>query len=161
MVGFPTLLTTFFLASSVFALPASTTIDSSLLGTRSENVKRAPAPSMARRGLQRKRQDAAHVQNGRKDYSPFLCPSPEAPVASTTISASVPLNPNNIPVVTEMRACPAPGTGIVGDIVNDISPQALGAQMNTLADWFRIGFECVDLETDNVNCGGCASFGLG
>jgi hypothetical protein len=160
MVAFRTIFVTLFLATSSFALPATTTLDSSLLGTRAVPAKRAPAPSAARRGLQKKKHvDSTHIPGNKKDYSPFLCPSPEAPVASTANTPAVALNKNN--VVTQLRACPAPGTGIVGDIVRDMTPNELGAQMNTLADWFRIGFECIDFDNDVKNCGGCASFGLG
>ena len=161
MVAFQTIFVTLFLATSSFALPATTTIDSSLLGTRAVPAKRAPAPSAARRGLQKKKHvDSTHIPGNKKDYSPFLCPSPEAPVTSTANTPAVPLlNKGN--VVTQLRACPAPGTGIVGDIVRDMTPNELGAQMNTLADWFRIGFECIDFDNDVKNCGGCASFGLG
>lgn len=37
----------------------------------------------------------------------------------------------------------------------------LKEQMKGLGDWFRVGFECIDLENDVENCGGCASLGTG
>jgi hypothetical protein len=161
MVALSTFLSTLLLLSSAVALPASTTIDL----TSRDNVpvrRQAPAPSMARRGLHRKKHvDVTYIPGNKKDYSPFLCPSPEAPVVPASTSTALPLNPNNVPVLTKMKSCPAPGAGLVGDALEGLSPEELGAQMETLADWFRVGFECVDFENDTENCGGCAIFNLG
>lgn len=67
----------------------------------------------------------------KKDYSSFLCPG-----------GSV--------------ACPIPG--------NEVSPssvEALEKSLNSLADWFKVGFECVELETELNSCGGCLALGSG
>jgi hypothetical protein len=161
MVALSAFLSTLLLLSSAVALPASTTID--LTSRDNAPVRRqAPAPSMARRGLHKKKHvDVTYIPGNKKDYSPFLCPSPEAPVIAVSTSTALPLNPNNVPVLTKMKSCPAPGAGLVGDALEGLSPEELGAQMETLADWFRIGFECVDFENDAENCGGCAIFNLG
>lgn len=50
-------------------------------------------------------------------------------------------------------ACPIPGSA--GDA------KALENQLNSLADWFRIGFECSEVESDVENCGACTSLGQG
>lgn len=161
MVALSAFLSTLLLLSSAVALPASTTID--LTSRDNAPVRRqAPAPSMARRGLHKKKHvDVTYIPGNKKDYSPFLCPSPEAPVVAASTSTALPLNPNNVPVLTKMKSCPAPGAGLVGEALEGLSPEELGAQMETLADWFRIGFECVDFENDAENCGGCAIFNLG
>ena len=161
MVALSAFLSTLLLLSSAVALPASTTID--LTSRDNAPVRRqAPAPSMARRGLHKKKHvDVTYIPGNKKDYSPFLCPSPEAPVVAASTSTALPLNPNNVPFLTKMKSCPAPGAGLVGEALEGLSPEELGAQMETLADWFRIGFECVDFENDAENCGGCAIFNLG
>jgi hypothetical protein len=35
------------------------------------------------------------------------------------------------------------------------------SELSTLADWFKIGFECLDTKTERKSCGGCASLGSG
>ncbi|OWZ69153.1 hypothetical protein AYX15_00003 [Cryptococcus neoformans] len=67
----------------------------------------------------------------KKDYSSFLCPG-----------GSV--------------ACPIPG-----DEVSPSSVEALEKSLNSLADWFKVGFECVELETELNSCGGCLALGSG
>ena len=34
-------------------------------------------------------------------------------------------------------------------------------QLANLADWFKIGFECLDVKSERRSCGGCASLGAG
>lgn len=161
MVALSSFLSTLLLLSSAVALPASTTID--LTASDNSPVKRqAAVPSMARRGLHKKKHvDVTYIPGNQKDYSPFLCPSPEAPAVPSTSTNALPANPNNAPVLSKMKACPAPGAGLVGDALEGLASEELGAQMVTLADWFKIGFECVDFENDAENCGGCAIFNLG
>lgn len=52
-------------------------------------------------------------------------------------------------------ACPIPGAAGGAD------PKALDEQLNSLADWFRIGFECSEVDSDVENCGACTSLGGG
>jgi hypothetical protein len=33
--------------------------------------------------------------------------------------------------------------------------------LNSLADWFKIGFECIELDTELNSCGGCLALGQG
>ncbi|WWC99519.1 hypothetical protein V866_006422 [Kwoniella sp. B9012] len=68
----------------------------------------------------------------KKDYSSFLCPG-----------GSV--------------ACPIPTS-------DDISPESvnkLETSLNSLADWFKVGFECVELDSELNSCGGCLALGAG
>lgn len=53
-------------------------------------------------------------------------------------------------------ACPIPG-----DEVSPSSVEALEKSLNSLADWFKVGFECVELETELNSCGGCLALGSG
>lgn len=69
-----------------------------------------------------------------KDYSSFLCPG-----------GSV--------------ACPVPPASF-----EEITPESaatLGGSLNSLADWFKIGFECIELATELNSCGGCLALGQG
>jgi hypothetical protein len=95
----------------------------------------------------------------KKDYSAFLCPGAES-LALAAPTGTNPAAPGAEPL-SVLKACPAPGTGIAGDLVEGMSPEELSRQMNGLADWFRVGFECVDFQVDVKNCGGCAAFGTG
>ncbi|BEJ14944.1 hypothetical protein CspHIS471_0407110 [Cutaneotrichosporon sp. HIS471] len=36
-----------------------------------------------------------------------------------------------------------------------------GGELNELADWFRVGFECIEPETELNQCGGCVVMGKG
>ena len=67
----------------------------------------------------------------KKDYSSFLCPGGAV-------------------------ACP-----IHLDDVTPASVHALQSGLNSLADWFKVGFECIELATELNSCGGCLSFGAG
>ncbi|ODN84379.1 hypothetical protein L202_00340 [Cryptococcus amylolentus CBS 6039] len=69
----------------------------------------------------------------KKDYSSFLCPG-----------GSV--------------ACPITDEG---HQATPESAAALDGSLNSLADWFKIGFECVELETELNSCGGCLALGSG
>jgi hypothetical protein len=81
---------------------------------------------------QRKAKKAEPLQ--KKDYSSFLCPS-------------------------SAIACPVSPVPI--EDVNAESAGALEASLNTLADWFKAGFECVELATELNQCGGCLSLAQG
>ena len=70
----------------------------------------------------------------KKDYSSFLCPG-----------GSV--------------ACPILSTSI--DSVTNETAAKLDGSLNSLADWFKVGFECVELESELNSCGGCLALGQG
>ena len=67
----------------------------------------------------------------KKDYSSFLCPGGAV-------------------------ACP-----IHLDDVTPASISTLQSGLNSLADWFKVGFECIELATELNSCGGCLAFGAG
>jgi hypothetical protein len=69
----------------------------------------------------------------KKDYSAFLCPE-------------------------SAIACPV--VPMDGEITAE-SIAALDAGLNTLADWFTVGFECVELASELNQCGGCLALGAG
>lgn len=69
----------------------------------------------------------------KKDYSSFLCPA--SAVACPVSEPDTPVSPESI--------------------------AALSEGLNSLADWFTTGFECVDLATELNQCGGCLAFGEG
>lgn len=54
----------------------------------------------------------------------------------------------------EAVACPyhEPGSPVNPDLEKDLE---------SLADWFSVGFECVELATELNQCGGCLAFGQG
>ncbi|GFZ52356.1 hypothetical protein JCM24511_10129 [Saitozyma sp. JCM 24511] len=93
----------------------------------------ARAPQATRRMGQRKAKKA-EVPTQKKDYSSFLCPA-----------LSV--------------ACPVSAVPLE-EITLD-SAAALEASLNSLADWFKAGFECVELATELNQCGGCLSLAQG
>ncbi|WVQ62359.1 uncharacterized protein L199_000499 [Kwoniella botswanensis] len=68
----------------------------------------------------------------KKDYSSFLCPG-----------GSV--------------ACPIP----TSDEITPESVNKLETSLNSLADWFKVGFECVELDSELNSCGGCLALGAG
>jgi len=89
-------------------------------------------PQPSKRMGQRRAKRAEPLK--KKDYSSFLCPG-----------GSV--------------ACPIPPPSAA-----DITPQSittLESSLNSLADWFKVGFECIELDTELNSCGGCLSFGAG
>lgn len=70
----------------------------------------------------------------KKDYSSFLCPG-----------GSV--------------ACPIPSHSL-----EDVTPTSISALQNSLkslADWFKTGFECIELDAELNSCGGCLALGAG
>ena len=69
----------------------------------------------------------------KKDYSAFLCP--ESAVACPVVPADGEITPESI--------------------------SALDVGLNTLADWFTVGFECVELASELNQCGGCLALGAG
>jgi hypothetical protein len=75
-----------------------------------------------------------HIPKEKKDYSSFLCPGGAI-------------------------ACPIPPASIADD--GPAAAKALEGQLNSLADWFRIGFECSEVDSDVENCGACVSLGHG
>lgn len=52
-------------------------------------------------------------------------------------------------------ACP------VGEPVSAAQGEALEATLNSLGDWFKVGFECIELDTELNQCGGCLALGKG
>lgn len=90
------------------------------------------APQPSRRMGQRRSKKPEPLKQ--KDYSSFLCPG-----------GSV--------------ACPVPPASLE-DITPD-SAAALSTSLNSLADWFKIGFECIELATELNSCGGCLALGAG
>lgn len=68
----------------------------------------------------------------KKDYSSFLCPG-----------GSV--------------ACPV----YTGEEVTSDSAATLESSLSSLADWFKIGFECMELDSELNSCGGCLALGAG
>jgi len=70
----------------------------------------------------------------KKDYSSFLCPG-----------GSV--------------ACPIPPPSL--EDITPASAAALDGSLNSLADWFKVGFECIELESELNSCGGCLALGSG
>ena len=68
----------------------------------------------------------------KKDYSSFLCPG-----------GSV--------------ACPV----YAGEVVTSESVTKLEGSLESLADWFKVGFECMELDTELNSCGGCLALGGG
>lgn len=69
----------------------------------------------------------------KQDYSSFLCPASAV-------------------------ACPVvePGMSVTSESIAKLSEG-----LNSLADWFTVGFECVDLATELNQCGGCLALGEG
>ena len=67
----------------------------------------------------------------KKDYSSFLCPG-----------GSV--------------ACPA----YSGEVTPE-SITTLETSLTSLGDWFKHGFECIELDTELNSCGGCLALGKG
>jgi hypothetical protein len=99
-------------------------------------VKRAEPSS--RYGL--KKRAKVEKKQEKKDYSSFLCPG-----------GSV--------------ACPAPVTvksgSAKGVVERVLSPDELSRQLNSLADWFKVGFECMEFDNELNSCGGCVTLGSG
>lgn len=98
----------------------------------------APVSSrgMGRRKLARSLQEKA--EKAKKDYSAFLCPGGS-------------------------NACPNPSTrrDPATGKERPVTPQEMQASLSSLADWFKVGFECVEFETEENACGGCVTLGNG
>ena len=94
-------------------------------------VKVAPRQAQPTRRMGQRKVKKAEPLK-KKDYSSFLCPG-----------GSV--------------ACPVYN----GDDVTPESVDALEKSLSSLADWFKMGFECVELETELNSCGGCLAMGKG
>lgn len=99
-------------------------------------VKRAEPSS--RYGL--KKRAKVEKKQEKKDYSSFLCPggSVACPATVTVKSGSA--------------------KGVVERV---LSPDELSRQLNSLADWFKVGFECIEFENELNSCGGCVTLGSG
>jgi hypothetical protein len=93
----------------------------------------ARAPTPTRRMGQRKAKKA-EVPTHKKDYSSFLCPA---------LSVACPVSAVPLEEITPDTAA------------------ALEGSLNSLADWFKAGFECVELATELNQCGGCLSLAQG
>ncbi len=109
-------------------------------------VEPATNPTQPGTKLKPRQQPAATAQMGRrkkkdnipkekKDYSSFLCPG-----------GSI--------------ACPIPPANADATI-SAAQIKTLESQLSSLADWFRIGFECSEVDSDVENCGACVSLGQG
>ncbi|WWC86095.1 uncharacterized protein L201_000966 [Kwoniella dendrophila CBS 6074] len=92
---------------------------------------RRPQPSR-RMGAQKRAKKVEPLK--KKDYSSFLCPGG---------SIACPITTSDLNEITEE------------------SVTKLESSLNTLADWFKIGFECIELETELNSCGGCLALGSG
>ncbi|CAK9780985.1 hypothetical protein CC85DRAFT_284606 [Cutaneotrichosporon oleaginosum] len=93
--------------------------------------KLQPRAPQASRRMGQRRR-RAHAPPAKKDYSTFLCPA-----------AAV--------------ACPVADL----DTITPESAAALEGELASLADWFRVGFECIEPETELNQCGGCLALGKG
>lgn len=98
----------------------------------------APVSSrgMGRRKLARSLQEKA--ERAKKDYSAFLCPGGS-------------------------NACPNPATrrDPATGVERPMTPAEMQGSLSSLADWFKVGFECVEFETEENACGGCVTLGRG
>lgn len=105
------------------------------------NIRKLEAPTKlqprqatpSKRMGQRRRNVKRDTAPKKKDYSSFLCPG--GAVAC--------------PVVDDPE-------GITSE-----SAATLEASLTALADWFRVGFECIELDSELNQCGGCLALGKG
>lgn len=98
---------------------------------------RAPQASskMGRRKLKKALADRAAAE--KKDYSNFLCPGGS-------------------------KACPNPSTKKdKSGVERPVGPEEMGKMLQSLPDWFKVGFECVEFENELNSCGGCVTLGTG
>ncbi|WVQ97100.1 hypothetical protein IAU59_004210 [Kwoniella sp. CBS 9459] len=93
---------------------------------------RAPQPSRRMGAQKRAKRTAEPV--AKKDYSSFLCPGG---------SVACPITPPSLEQITPESAA------------------KLESSLKSLADWFKVGFECVELDTELNSCGGCLALGAG
>ncbi|WWC66552.1 uncharacterized protein I206_100455 [Kwoniella pini CBS 10737] len=57
-----------------------------------------------------------------------------------------------------------PGGSIACPISEEVTSESINKlenSLNSLADWFKVGFECVELDTELNSCGGCLALGSG
>ncbi|EIW71570.1 hypothetical protein M231_07284 [Tremella mesenterica] len=120
-------------APAPLPIPAPQPVPAPASGTLDAPAKLQPrAPQPSRRMGQRRTNKAEQLK--KKDYSSFLCPG-----------GSV--------------ACPIPPPSL-----EDITPASISSLemgLNSLADWFKVGFECIELDTELNSCGGCLALGSG
>lgn len=88
----------------------------------------------------RKKRSKVEKKAEKKDYSSFLCPG-----GSVACPAHVAVKAGSPKGVVERM----------------MTPDELSRQLNSLADWFKIGFECMELENELNSCGGCVTLGNG
>jgi hypothetical protein len=122
----------FLLATPTIASPLSDNSPAPAQNEAPTKLQPRQASQPSRRMGQRRSKKPEPIKQ--KDYSSFLCPG-----------GSV--------------ACPVPPENAA-----DITPEsaaALGESLSTLADWFKIGFECIELATELNSCGGCLALGQG
>jgi hypothetical protein len=88
----------------------------------------------------RKKRAKVEKKQEKKDYSSFLCPG-----GSVACPAHVAVKSGSAKGVVERM----------------MTPDELSRQLNSLADWFKIGFECMELDNELNSCGGCVTLGSG
>lgn len=88
----------------------------------------------------RKKRSKVEKKAEKKDYSSFLCPG-----GSVACPAHVAVKAGSAKGVVERM----------------MTPDELSRQLNSLADWFKIGFECMELDNELNSCGGCVTLGSG
>lgn len=122
----------FMFASPIFASPLPDADIAPAAPLDAPSKLQPRAPQPSRRMGQRRSKKPEPMKQ--KDYSSFLCPG-----------GSV--------------ACPVPPASL--EEITPESTAALGSSLNSLADWFKIGFECIELATELNSCGGCLALGAG
>lgn len=126
----------FLLATPTLAnpVPAPGGAGAAVVAAATVNSPTAPriAPRQATARMGRRKVKTAEPLQ-KKDYSAFLCPE-------------------------SAIACPV--VPLDGEITAE-SISTLDAGLNTLADWFTVGFECVELASELNQCGGCLALGAG
>ncbi|KAL1406591.1 Protein cpl1 [Vanrija albida] len=96
------------------------------------------APQASKRMGQRRRSKKSDILV-KKDYSSFLCPGGAV-------------------------ACPVPAEGFPATPEGVALPEyatKLDEQLASLGDWFKVGFECLELDSELNQCGGCLALGQG
>lgn len=97
-----------------------------------------PTPTATRVQYDQRLKPRATMRMGRRDQSQLTSP--------VEVEASPPI---------EEFLCPKPS--LACPVVNG----APVPELLSLADWFDIGFECVETKEDMNNCGGCTSLKIG
>jgi len=93
--------------------------------------KLQPRAPQASKRMGQRRRRSTAPDLKKKDYSSFLCPGGAV-------------------------ACP-----VVEEEITPFAIDILTSNLNSVADWFRIGFECIELDTELNQCGGCTALGKG